>query len=293
MFGTGLYETKNISSGLLFCRLNYGLMDALLLEAGKDIFLEATYKSLPLSHLKRKARLGLNYQIQSKSYLSLGILACVSQLHQLRHLYLSESYRSRIMAPGSSSSLLDIQTLWGAFVEEETQIQYGLKRLTNLRKFGLVYRSTSRQQGNLADWISKLHNLESLRLRSVDDMNNPSLLFLKLFQASASCPAAGPYTKKTMVCSSGGFPLLGVLNLWKLEELEEWIVKDGSLIILRHLEIRSCLKLKMIPEGLKHLEHCRELKLTNMFDDFKARVTKEQGVDWQNIAHIASVVVRN
>lgn len=87
--------------------------------------------------------------------------------------------------------------------------------------------------------------------------------------------------------------MLRVLNLWTLEELEEWIVKDGSLIILRHLEIRSCLKLKMIPEGLKHLEHCQELKLTNMSEDFKARVIKDQGVDWQNIAHIASVVVRN
>lgn len=268
---------------------------------------------------------------------------CIWKLQQLRHLYLSESYRSRIMAPGSSSSLLDIQTLWGAFVDEETQIEYGLNRLSNLRKLGLVYRLPVKQQGILADWISKLHHLESLRLRSVDDMNNPSLLYLKTLSGLSKLSSlyllgtlanpfvletfpeslteitlslsgiffdpmrvleklpylrilnlyAGSYTKKTMVCSSGGFPLLRVLNLWKLEELEEWIIKDGSLIILRHLEIRSCLKLKMIPEGLKHLEHCRELKLTNMSDDFKARVTKDQGVDWQNIAHIASVVVRN
>ncbi|KAL1825697.1 hypothetical protein ACET3Z_012475 [Daucus carota] len=265
------------------------------------------------------------------------------KLQQLRHLYLSESYRSRIMAPGSSSSLLDIQTLWGAFVDEETQIEDGLNRLTNLRKLGLVYRLPVKEQGILADWISKLHHLESLRLRSIDDMNNPSLLYLTTISGLGKLSSlyllgtlanpfvletfpeslteitlslsgiffdpmrvleklpnlrilnlyAGSYTKKTMVCSSGGFPLLRVLNLWKLEELEEWIVKDGSLVILRHLEIRSCLKLKMIPEGLKHLEHCRELKLTNMPDNFKARITKDEGVDWQNVAHIASVIIRN
>ncbi|KAL8094343.1 hypothetical protein AgCh_036029 [Apium graveolens] len=265
------------------------------------------------------------------------------KLQQLRHLYLSESYRSRIMAPGISITLLNIQTLWGVFVDDVTQIEDGLKKLTNLKKLGLVYRSPSSQQRNLADWISKLHHLESLRLRSVDDMNNPDYLYLttisglnklsslyflgklanpfvlealpeSLTEITLSFSGltvdpmrtleklpylrilnlyAGSYTNNTMICSSGGFPLLQVLNLWKLEELEEWIVRDGSLIILRHLEIRACIKLKKIPEGLKHLEHCRELMITKMPDDFMARLTKDQGLDWQNVAHIASVVIRN
>ncbi|WOG94579.1 hypothetical protein DCAR_0313875 [Daucus carota subsp. sativus] len=265
------------------------------------------------------------------------------KLQQLRHLYLSENYRSRIMVPGSSISLLNIQTLWGAFVDDETGIEDGLKKLTSLRKLGMVYRLPLMQQGILAKWILKLHHLESLRLRSVDDMNNPSLLYLKtisglnklsslyllgklanplvleampesLTEITLSLSGlsvdpmrtleklpylrilnlyAGSCTNSTMVCSSGGFPLLRLLNLWKLEELVEWIVKDGSLTILRHLEIRSCAKLKMIPEGLKHLKNCRELRLTNMPEDFKTRVTKDEGVDWPSIAHIASVILKN
>ncbi|KAL8094344.1 hypothetical protein AgCh_036030 [Apium graveolens] len=265
------------------------------------------------------------------------------KLQQLRHLYLSENFRSRIMAPGIPISLFNIQTLWGAFVDDEIRIENSLKRLTNLRKLGLVYRLPLLQQGILAKWILRLHHLESLRLRSVDDINNPSLLYLKTISGLNKLSSlyllgrlanpfvlealpeslteitlsfsgltvdpmrtleklpylrilnlyAGSSTNNKMICSSGGFPLLRLLNLWKLDELEEWIVKDGSLIILRHLEIRSCIKLKMIPEGLRHLKHCRELKLTSMPDDFKTRVTKDQGVDWPQIAHIGSVVVRN
>ena len=63
---------------------------------------------------------------------------------------------------------------------------------------------------------------------------------------------AKPYLGKNMLCSLGGFPQLRVLNLWKLEQLEEWNVEKGALQALRHLEIRFCRSLKILPAELLH-----------------------------------------
>lgn len=66
-----------------------------------------------------------------------------------------------------------------------------------------------------------------------------------------------------MLSSSGGFPQLCVLKLWMLEQLEDWNVEEGALGALRDLEIRSCLLLRMLPEGFRHGPFS-ELKLTDM-----------------------------
>ncbi|RVW91970.1 hypothetical protein CK203_030229 [Vitis vinifera] len=44
-----------------------------------------------------------------------------------------------------------------------------------------------------------------------------------------------------------GVPLL---VLWVLEQLEEWNVEKGALQVLRELEVRSCRRLKTLPEEL-------------------------------------------
>lgn len=272
-----------------------------------------------------------------------SIPCSIWKLQQLRHLYLSENYRSKMLAPPSTSSLVEMQTLWGAYVDEEANIDKSLHSSINIRKLGLAYRLTLPQQKLFAEWISKLKHLSSLRLRSIDDMVCPSNLYLKplsglnrlssvyllgrldnplivkefplsLTEITLSISGisqdpmpsleklpnlsilnlyAGSYTGKIMVCSSGGFPVLRVLNLWKLTELEDWIVEDEALPILRDLEIRSCINLRMVPQGLRYLRHCNELKLTKMSDEFKARVVANQGQDWQYIAHIPSVVIKN
>ncbi|KAK6235304.1 hypothetical protein SCA6_010641 [Theobroma cacao] len=72
---------------------------------------------------------------------------------------------------------------------------------------------------------------------------------------------ADSFTGTLMVCSTGGFPLLRVLKLWKLQGLEVLVVQIGALAIVKDIEIRYCENLKMIPNGFLHLVHCRELKL--------------------------------
>ncbi|KAM7522641.1 hypothetical protein LguiA_012543 [Lonicera macranthoides] len=265
----------------------------------------------------------------------------VWKMQQLQHLYLTESYRHRFVPPPGNCSLRNIQTLRGVFVDEETPFSDSLDRLVSLRKLGLACRLTLSQQKALAKWIVKLNNLESLRLRSIDEMVQPSELYVEdlsglknlsniylfgklvnpvvindfpmsLTEITLSLseliddPAprleklpnlmtlnlyARSYVGKKMVCSVGGFPLLRGLNLWMLEQLEEWIVEKGAMTILKKVEIRSCSKLKMIPDGFQHLVHCQQLKLTCMPDAFKERVSPNKGEDWHKIANVPNIVV--
>ncbi|CAK9175472.1 unnamed protein product [Ilex paraguariensis] len=266
------------------------------------------------------------------------------KMQQLRHLYLSEIFRCRFMPPPNNNTLIDIQTLWGAYVNEETAIKEGLDQLINLRKLGLAFRLTLLEQKALAKWITKLNHLESLRLRSLDheaaqasdiyleplsDLKKLSSLYLfgrlanpiimynfpeSLIEITLSVTGlmydpmpnleklpdlrilrlfAGSYCGRKMVCSSGGFPFLRILKLWELEELEEWTVEEGTLPILREVEIRSCNKLEMIPDGMKHLLHCCELMITRMPAEFKTRISESQGQDWHKIAHVPSIIMKD
>ncbi|KAK3205568.1 hypothetical protein Dsin_019614 [Dipteronia sinensis] len=99
------------------------------------------------------------------------------QMRQLRHLYLSENYRSRFVGPKGASSLTNLQTLWGAFVDDGDSVD-GLYWLTNLRKLGLVFQlAHPQQQSLLALRISKMKGLESLRLVSIDKSVKPSSIY--------------------------------------------------------------------------------------------------------------------
>ncbi|CAH2047441.1 unnamed protein product [Thlaspi arvense] len=91
-----------------------------------------------------------------------------------------------------------------------------------------------------------------------------------------------------MVCSSGGFPRLQKLTLWGLEELEEWIVEEGSMPLLHSLEIWSCKKLKEVPEGLRFITSLKDLSCHGMGEEWKVRLS-EGGEDYYKVQRIPSV----
>lgn len=87
--------------------------------------------------------------------------------------------------------------------------------------------------------------------------NFQNLRILSLFAES--------YMGETMNCEgSQSFPQLRVLKLCKLEQLVEWKIEQGALPSLRQLEIKSCPRMTMLPDGLQHVTTLLELKLTNM-----------------------------
>lgn len=105
---------------------------------------------------------------------------------ELRHLFLSETFRSRFPPQPKGNSLYDLQTLWGLFVDEETPVKDGLDRFVNITKLGLACQSMSLNQeamiaqlDTVADWITKLEHLQSLRLKSRDEEGRPWNVHLK------------------------------------------------------------------------------------------------------------------
>ncbi|KAL4632172.1 hypothetical protein ACB092_04G033200 [Castanea dentata] len=237
------------------------------------------------------------------------------KMQRLRHLYLSENYRSRFGPRPRGVILTDLQTLWGAFVDEKSPVKDGLDTLNNLRKLSVACRCMSNQKEEMssqlkavAEWIQKLEHLQSLRLKSHDENNQPWYLDLQslldhtnlssiyllgrlrtpsvisefpknLIELTLSASAltddpmqklgelpklrilqlfSESYKGTIICCPVNSFPELRVLKLWKLEELEDWIVLGGALPRLRDLEIRSCAKLRKLPDGLQHVRHVIE-----------------------------------
>jgi len=88
---------------------------------------------------------------------------------------------------------------------------------------------------------------------------------LRILSLLADC-----YVGQTMFCQSQIFPQLHVLKFWNLQHFEEWTIEPGALPCLRQLEIRSCPRLILLPDGLKHVNTLLELKLTNMPMDINA-----------------------
>ncbi|RVW73477.1 Disease resistance protein RPM1 [Vitis vinifera] len=102
-----------------------------------------------------------NLQTLDIKHTNISILPnSVWKLQQLRHLYFSEGYRSKLKPQPSIGSLTTLQTLCGLFVDEETPIKDGLKQA-------------------VTDWVLNLNHLRSLRVKSIDDNNQPGDLELK------------------------------------------------------------------------------------------------------------------
>ncbi|XP_011080807.1 disease resistance protein RPP13-like [Sesamum indicum] len=177
--------------------------------------LEGVYKpSLPdnLGNLFHLRYLGLRWTFLDKlpksvgelSYLETldlkhtyinGIPPSIWKLKHLRHLSLNEIHLNKDMPLHSDTgSLPKLLTLWGLSVDQDSPIKNGLSKLTDLRELGITFRlsecddkdsngfsTTPQFMQDLVDWISKLTNLQSLRLRSKDDSGRPADLSLKPF----------------------------------------------------------------------------------------------------------------
>uniref|UniRef100_A0A1J3CH77 Putative disease resistance RPP8-like protein 2 n=1 Tax=Noccaea caerulescens TaxID=107243 RepID=A0A1J3CH77_NOCCA len=109
------------------------------------------------------------------------------------------------------------------------------------------------------------------------------LLHLKSVRLSWRC-----FVGKRMVCSKGGFPQLHYLKISAQEELEEWIVEEGSMPCLRNLIIDDCKKLKELPDELKYITSLKELEIKNMKREWTKKLVPG-GEHYYKVQHIPSV----
>ncbi|XP_058112957.1 probable disease resistance RPP8-like protein 2 [Magnolia sinica] len=185
------------------------------------------------------------------------------KLIRLRSLWLKAS-------PGSSiptfASFLNHQHLY------KMELTGLLEKLPNLHVFPPM----------LTELCLDGSQLEQDPMETLAKLSNLRILILQL-----AC-----YKGKEMVCSNGGFPLLDVLCIAGLYELEEWRVEEGAMPNLRCLNIEGCGRLKMLPDGLQQVTTLQELKLEDMPQEFKERVRANVGEDWFKIRHIPSLIIR-
>lgn len=94
----------------------------------------------------------------------------------LRHLYLNEIHFDVSLQRPSDGSLTNLRTLWGLYIGNKSLVYNCLNKLTAISKLGLTFNSTSVEA--IAEWISYLTNLQSLRLRSSNEFGPPEALML-------------------------------------------------------------------------------------------------------------------
>ena len=171
---------------------------------------------------------------------------CISQLTNLQSL--------RLSSRDPFGQALDIEL---SFIEDQ-------QSLSNLNLFGTI-------KGHK---IGKLpRNLQILTLSMSGLIEDPMLVLGELPQLITLRLLAGSYAGSEMICLAGHFSKLSVLKLWKLEQLKQWTVEEGSMPHLQELEIRSCEELKTL-DGLQMLPALKEVILTNMPKDFVSDVKK-------------------
>ena len=99
----------------------------------------------------------LNLQTLDVTYTYVKTLPkSIWKLQKLRHHYLNGSHRGKFVSRPRSSSLKNLQTLWGLFLDDFSAVKNGLNNINNLTKLGLAFQLGSRQQDELANWVKRL-----------------------------------------------------------------------------------------------------------------------------------------
>ncbi|VVA90704.1 unnamed protein product [Arabis nemorensis] len=117
---------------------------------------------------------------------------------------------------------------------------------------------------------------------------DPMPILEKLFHLKTVELSQFAFAGRRMVCSNGGFPQLCGLEFSKLDNLEEWIVEEGSMPCLRALTINECKKLKELPYGLRYITSLKELTIKGMKREWAEKLF-EGGQDYFKVQHIPFV----
>ncbi|KAL7235032.1 hypothetical protein ACSBR1_018500 [Camellia fascicularis] len=123
-------------------------------------------------------------------------------------------------------------------------------------------------------WFDSLQNLTFLYLhwsRLEEDLlpyiqELPSLGKLTLINACEG---------RQQLCFSTGFPKLRALKLWNFPQLNEIFIEKGVMPGLQEFSIRKCMQLKMLPHGIKYLEHLQELNLFFVTNELAEQICGE------------------
>ncbi|KDP43870.1 hypothetical protein JCGZ_20880 [Jatropha curcas] len=218
----------------------------------------------------------------------------ILKMPRLRHLFLDESFCSTFFPPQEPNSLMDLQTFWGVFIDENSPVKNGLDSLLSIRKLALKCKisdpsqkaAMSLQLFNIADWVLNLKHLQSLRLKSFDESGQPWDLHLQSLSGNVELSdiylvgklknqdliSKFPQSLTELTLSASGLIADPMQSLDKLPNLrivrlfsrsfsgKKMLCKDGG---FPKLEVLKLWELELLEEwnmekgampGLKHLE---------------------------------------
>ncbi|MCL7047528.1 hypothetical protein MKW94_024727 [Papaver nudicaule] len=131
----------------------------------------------------------------------------------------------------------------------QSQTSHGVP-LTSISFASHMHLQNLLLKGELRGWtgtISFPPNLTKLILEESRIVTDPMVILEKLPKLTFLHLGFNSYVGKEMVCSEGGFLSLQTLMLVSLENVQQWIVKEGALGKLAYLEILLCGKMARFP----------------------------------------------
>ncbi|XP_050233500.1 disease resistance RPP8-like protein 3 [Mercurialis annua] len=123
----------------------------------------------------------LNLQSFDIKHTSIKTLpASIWKMQKLKYLFLDETSGCSFVPQQEHSSLLDLQTLRGVYVDEDSPVRNGLDTMLNVTKLGLKCKISvpskkeemSSQLVAVANWIMNLRDLQYLKLKSYGESSD-------------------------------------------------------------------------------------------------------------------------
>ncbi|CDY65486.1 BnaA03g57650D, partial [Brassica napus] len=215
--------------------------------------------------------------------ISVTDLLCMTRLRTLR-VYLNGGCTSETL----SSSLRGLSKLeqFTLVASDKTHVYNGgdfTRDCNRLKSLTLVmHMPRSLEQDQFPPLLAHIC-LQYCRMEEDPMRVLEKLLHLESVDLSDSC-----FVGRRMVCSESGFPRLCALQISKQEEVEEWIVEEGSMPCLRTLTIEKCEKLKELHDGLKYMTCLKELKIQRMNKEWTKKL-EPGGEHYCRVQHIPDV----
>ncbi|XP_043694569.1 disease resistance protein RPM1 [Telopea speciosissima] len=153
----------------------------------------------------------------------------------------------------------------------------------NLARLTLVGKLKS-----VPSWFGSLNDLTFLFLKYSQLRENP-LNQIHALTNLRRLTLSNAYEGTLLHFQPKWFPMLKMLRLWNLSQLNEVRIENGAMPDIEELWMSGCCKLLMLPQGIEYLCKLKELTLDAMPDQFVNRLRGEGSIDRGRIAHIPQI----
>ncbi|RID76726.1 hypothetical protein BRARA_B03684 [Brassica rapa] len=229
-----------------------------------------------LLHLK-------DVRLKSKSFCGRRMVCSRDGFPQLQTLEFRglEEWEEWIIEEGSMPLL---RTLWIQSCRKLKEIPDGLRFITSLHDLIVGESSIRLSETCLPSCLT------TIQLHECCLTEDPMPILEKLLHLKEVRLKNNSLYGRRMVCSRDGFPQLQTLEFDGLKEWEEWIIEEGSMPLLHTLSIRSCPKLKELPDGLRFITSLESLTCRDMGKGWEKKLSNG-GKDYYKVRHIPFVKI--